>query len=132
MIDHGPNCPSGWNTYENTDCWTNSGAQTVAPQPIQNLAAMRLVGTTTPTMDTVEIFTAHGQAVAVGSDSVLGLNAGWNQAEFNIFGDCCLSEAFFLNASSMIVARLTINDGTQNAPTCLNLFHRGQHLEIHI
>ena len=62
---------------------------------------------------------------AQGEDNVLSLAQGWHEAEFNIFGDCCLDQAVF-NSGSTIVVRTSVDDGTTNAPTCVNQSFTGE------
>jgi hypothetical protein len=59
-----------------------------------------------------------GKAVA-NSDFVLGLSAGWTDAEFNVFGFCCRSQAIFNDGSTMDV-QLIVDHGTLAAPACVN------------
>ncbi len=42
---------------------------------------------------------------------MVNLALGWQEAEFNIFGDCCGSQAVF-NSGSTIVVRTSLDDGT--------------------
>ena len=41
----------------------------------------------------------------------------WNETEFNVFGDCCSSQANF-NSGATIVVRTAVNSGTVAAPLC--------------
>jgi len=52
-------------------------------------------------------------------DSVLNLDQGWTTAEFNVFGDCCLSEANFSSGTTVVVST-TVGDGKPNAPSCVS------------
>jgi hypothetical protein len=54
----------------------------------------------------------------MANDNVVNLSQSWNTAEWNIFGDCCNAQANF-SAGTTIVPRLTLNDGTTQAPACL-------------
>jgi hypothetical protein len=55
---------------------------------------------------------------APGDNYFPDLTNGWRQSEFNVFGDCCSSEATF-NPGSTIVVRTAVNSGTPAlAPTC--------------
>jgi hypothetical protein len=51
-------------------------------------------------------------------DSYTDIASGWNQAEFNVFGNGDLSEAQFNNNVSISV-NLGVTDGSTAAPTCL-------------
>jgi Bacterial Ig-like domain (group 3) len=48
---------------------------------------------------------------------VLSLSKAWTEAEFNVFGDCCLSQANF-TSPTVLVVRTGITDGTTNAAFC--------------
>jgi hypothetical protein len=112
-------CPPGWNMAPGFGCFRNSNAVgiPVAIVPGANLAQTSVVGRTTATMDTFILSTTGGDLTAVGADNVVGLQAGWNAAEFNVFGDGNGSTAAF-NTGSTIVVRTSITDGTTNAPAC--------------
>ena len=49
--------------------------------------------------------------------NTLNLSQYWQQAELNVFGDCCSSQANF-NRGSTIVVRTSVNNGSLNAPSC--------------
>ena len=122
LINYGTTCPTNWNTYETTygnDCWRNGNAVYVPVQTITNLAQLRLTGeANSGGTDTVIMSTPSGDAHAANQDSVLNLSQGWQIAEFNIFGDCCLSQAYF-NIGVTIVVRTSVNNGTTSSPTCV-------------
>src|SRR5262249_20223947 len=55
---------------------------------------------------------------AQNDDSILNLAQGWQAAEFNIVGDCCLTEATF-NSGSTLVVRTSVDYGIPSAPSCI-------------
>jgi hypothetical protein len=120
LLNYAATCPSGWNTY-GTDCWRNgSGLVSVPEQPITNLAQLRVTGNANAGgTDSIVISAPAGEggSNAANEDSVLGLAKGWQAAEFNVFGDCCGTQANF-NGGTTIVVRTTVINGTTNAPTC--------------
>jgi hypothetical protein len=127
LIGYGNNCPSGWNGYQNVDCWKNSdGAGHVSSQSIADLAELSVSGNADPSgVDTVFVTTASGDASATSQDSVLDLAKGWKAAEFNIFGDCCSTQANF-NCTATLVVRTSIEDGGTAAPSCVEQGFTGE------
>ncbi len=119
MLYFGHPCPPGWNASGTADCWFNTLGSYVLPQTIADLSGLVLTATTSSTQDEVKLVTPSGQASAVGHDSVVNLSQFWNEAEFNIFGDCCDSEAVF-NDGSTIVVNTSITTGNMDAPVCVN------------
>jgi len=119
LLDWGTTCPGGWNTYNNgvINCWKNSSASSVPALSLSDLPSLSVTAETSGGTDTVILSTQSGNISAVGSDSVLDLAAGWNAAEFNVFGDCCSDEATF-NTGSTFVVQTSVNNGTTNAPSC--------------
>ena len=90
----------------------------IPPQPLANLAQLNLTGTAlTDGLDTITLQTGGNIYTASGSDDVLVLAQGWKLAEFNVFGDCCSSDATF-NAGTTMAVRVSVTDGTMNAPSC--------------
>jgi hypothetical protein len=86
-----------------------------------------LFGTAGGISDIVATVTADDVAQTLSAPSLLGLNGSsppgpnpstWQSAEFNIFGNCCGTEAGF-NIGSTITVRTSINNGTSNAPVCI-------------
>jgi hypothetical protein len=110
-------CPAGWNTY-GADCWKNSSATFVPAQTINQLGKLSLTGNAVSGgSDTVIFSTGSARYAATGEDSALHLANGWQFAEFNVFGDCCFSQANF-NTGSTIAVRVSVNTGSLQAPSC--------------
>jgi hypothetical protein len=123
LIKYGTTCPAEWYTYSpgasETDCYINSAAASVPVQPIADLAQLSLTANAVSGgLDTIILATGSEMYSAQGEDSLLSLAQGWQVAEFNLFGDCCSTEAS-LNSGSTIIVRTGVDDGTTNAPTCV-------------
>ena len=100
LINYGTTCPTNWNTYETTygnDCWRNGNAVYVPVQTITNLAQLRFQRARPTRAARIQSSCRRRVAMPMQQtqDSVLNLSQGWQIAEFNIFGDCCLSQAYF-------------------------------------
>ena len=121
LLGYGPTCPAGqpWISDGSNDCWFNSPGTYVPPQTVTSLAGLILTASTSNGQDQVVLTTTSGELRAQGQDSVLTLGRFWNSAEFNVFGDCCSTQAVF-NRGSTIVVTTSIDDGTTNAPSCVS------------
>jgi hypothetical protein len=125
LLGYGNSCPSGWMSY-GADCYRNSdNAVSVDRQEIDVLGRLILTGSASGNSDTVTFIDAGDQAHALSQPTILSLNQGWQLAEFNVFGNCCLTQAGF-NIGSTIIVRTSINDGTTNAPACVNTGTTGE------
>jgi hypothetical protein len=115
----GAPCPTGgWASDGAVSCYTNSSLVPVPDQSISNLRNLTLTGTaSTGGADTLVMSTGSELYSVSNEDSVLGLAAGWQVAEFNIVGDCCLSEATF-NSGTTLVVKTSVENHTTNAPSC--------------
>jgi len=124
LLSYNTTCPFGWYTFtfpSSSDiyCYKDGlGQATVPRQAVSNLRNLTLGGTATAGgIDAITMRTGTTMYSASNPDGELGLAAGWTDAEFNIFGDCCGSDAAF-NAGSAVTVRTTVHDGTMDAPTC--------------
>ncbi|MDQ5846734.1 MAG: hypothetical protein M3539_15715 [Acidobacteriota bacterium] len=130
LIKYNATCPAGasWNQFSftgSTDiyCWKNNtgGVVAVPNQPITNLGQLSLSGAVTATSDTVTL--ADGATLyARNGDNAVNLAAGWNIAEFNIFGDGGNSAGGGMasfNSGADIVARTRIISGSSAPPPCV-------------
>jgi hypothetical protein len=121
LLGFGATCPAGsWQhpPGDATDCYFNGPAKGLPAQTVADLPGMKLTATTTSGgQDNAVMTTDSGSATAVGQDSVVDLNAHWNVAEFNVFGDCCSVETFFSNPTTLVL-KTSIVDGTTNPPAC--------------
>ena len=127
LIQYNTTCPTGqsWNQislYGGIYCWKNNsgGAVSVPNQPIANLGNLSLTGTVSSTADQVSVFDGTTSYARAG-DNAVAASAGWNIAEFNIFGDGGNSSgggtaSFAGNVT--LVPRTRIIYGGRDAPTC--------------
>jgi hypothetical protein len=123
LLSYNTTCPAGWNTFTTSsgnDCWKNGSNSAVVPvQPIANLVNLSLTGQANAGgADTVIMATGSNLYSAENDGSILNLALGWQAVEFNIVGDCCLSQAIF-NSGSTIVVRTSVDNASPNAPSCL-------------
>ena len=125
LINYNATCPSGW-TASGGDCFTNSAAVNVPAQTITNLGNLSLTGQVNSGGNDIFIMAVGSNVYSVqGVDTVVFLAQGWQDAEFNVVGDCCGSQANF-NTGSTIVVRTSVNYGTLNAPSCLGQGFTGE------
>ena len=124
LIEYNTTCPAGWNSFSfpgSTDiyCYRNASAGTtpVPNQPVGNLGQLSLSGTVTATTDSGTLV-AGTTAYSVTGDNSVNAAAGWQSAEFNVFGLAGGGHATF-NAGSTVVPRTRIIYGSVNAPNCL-------------
>lgn len=120
LLNFGSDCPTGFFHFDNhpNDCTKNSDSVTVPVQPLANLGQLRLTGTAVSGgLDTITLSTGSTLFSVTTPDSDLNLASNWKFAEFNIFGDCCGSQVNF-NAGAAMTVRISVDDGSTNAPTC--------------
>ncbi|HXT20977.1 MAG TPA: hypothetical protein VN923_09520 [Thermoanaerobaculia bacterium] len=130
LIRYNATCPAGqsWNQFSftgSTDiyCWKNNTGGTVAvpTQPITNLGNLSLTGAASSSGDSVTVSTGSTIYSRAG-DNAVNLAAGWQIAEFNIFGDGGNSagggQASF-NSGADVVARTQILYGGTAPPNCV-------------
>jgi hypothetical protein len=127
LINYGPSCPTTqpWTSYGGSHCWFNSASSPAPAVTAADLQGTSLTGTAGATTDKVVLFAPAGSATANAADSVVSLSQGWNIAEFNIFGDCCLFQANF-SAGASVVTRTRVQNGTNNLPTCITAGFTGE------
>jgi hypothetical protein len=123
LIQYNTTCPSGWNTFQfagstDTYCWRNSTQSVGTPnQPITNLRQLSVSGSVTATGDSVSFY--NGTTVyARNGNNFVSAAAGWQSAEFNVFGYCCSGQADF-NSGAAAVPRTRIFYGGNAPPRCL-------------
>jgi hypothetical protein len=134
----GTPCPStggpaatGWIYYPPLNsCYGNSVAVAVPVQTIGNLGNITLTGTAGyggSVSDTVILSVGGNLYTATGLDSVVNLAQGWQDAEFNIFGDCCGTSANFATGSTpTLVVRTSVDYGSPIAPSCFATGYTGE------
>jgi hypothetical protein len=130
LLLYNTTCPAGvgWNQitlYGTSDiyCWKNdsAGAVAVPAQAITNLAQLSLTGTVSATGDSLTMSTGSN-TYAVTGDNAVNAAAGWQIAEFNVFGDGGNSDGGGMasfNSGSTIVPRTRVIYGDDDAPACL-------------
>jgi hypothetical protein len=133
LIKYNATCPAGqgWNQFSftgSTDiyCWKNDsmGATPLpSPQPITNLGNLRLSGTVGAGGDSATLTDlSTGIAKKVTGDNAVNAAAGWQIAEFNVFGPGGNSnggsQASF-NSGSTINARTRVIYGGTAPPVCV-------------
>ena len=106
-----------WNNGGGGACFFNGPMTYVPPQTAADLPGLVMTATAGAAQDTVTLATTSGMYV-YAEPSVLSLSLVWTQAEFNVFGDCCLSETTFTSPTNLAV-KVSIVDGTASPPTCL-------------
>jgi hypothetical protein len=129
LVDFGPvptQCPSGWHKYvfkttKEVNCWINSAEIPTPVEPIAALATLRLLGAAaydSRSQDFAELIVGYSSIYYLaGNNWFPDLDSQWQDAEFNIFGDCCGDQATF-NDGSTIVVRTEVNSGVTTAPAC--------------
>ena len=130
LIRYNKTCPAGqsWNQFSftgSTDiyCWKNNsgGAVPVPNQPITNLGNLSLSGAVSTTGDSVTVSTGSLPLYARSGDNAVNAAAGWQTAEFNVFGDGGNSagggQASFNNGSAVVPRTRVIYGGTA-PPNC--------------
>lgn len=118
LLNYGPTCPPGsWLSHGANDCWFNSTNARAPAITAAQLQGTTLTATVTATTDTLLLTLAGGLATANATDTVVDLSQAWSSAEFNVFGDCCGTQANF-SARTTMVPRITLTDGSKNPPIC--------------
>jgi hypothetical protein len=118
LINYNTICPAGWIKF-GSDCFINgSNSVSVPSQDITNLINISLTGEANTGGQDKIIMSVDGTLYAAQNPAnALNLSQYWQQAEFNVFGDCCSSEANF-NSGSTIDVRTSVNNGNLSAPSC--------------
>ena len=124
LLNFNNTCPTNWirsPTSVGNDCVFNSQSTNVPFQPIANLASLKLTASSTSS-DVVQVSTGSGLfARSLASVfNLQGIQPGWTGAEFNVVGDCCLTEAVF-NTGATITTQLTVvnGNGSTASPLCV-------------
>jgi len=133
LLEYNDDCPAGgWFFFEffpdapTSYCYRNNAGQVngLPNQPITNLASLRLTGNANAGGDSIT-FVAGGVATAAAGDDSLAASAGWEIAEFNVFGGPGGAHATF-NDGATIKVRTLINYGGRDAPECRAVSFTGE------
>jgi hypothetical protein len=130
FISSSYNCPQGWDSYAQepgvTGCYKNSSAVSVGDVALENLGNVELSGSASTGGNDTVTFTNGATAKSVSqSGATLYIGSTWNQSEFNVVGDGGGSGVSF-NSGSSLTVKIQVNDGTANAPTCVNQGETGE------
>jgi hypothetical protein len=113
-----PNAPPGtWMTDGLGDCIFNGPTMYVPPQTAADIPDLEMTGSATASQDQMSLATADA-LFSLTEPTALSLAKAWTQAEFNVFGDCCGTEANF-SGPTVLVVNTSIDDGSTEAPTCV-------------
>jgi hypothetical protein len=129
MYNYPGQCPSGWQPYAvGNGCTAFSPTTPTNKQTAADLWRLRLWAQTDGVNDRVMITNCQivppnapptgCEAHYTGSDSALGLASGWQEAEFNVFGDGGLSPIATFNKPSTLVVRVALDEGWKAEPSC--------------
>jgi hypothetical protein len=129
LLKYDKTCPpgAGWNQFSftgSTDiyCWKNATMASGVPnQPISNLANLRLSGTVSKTGDSY-FFSTGSTMVSGTGDNAVNAAAGWNTAEFGVFGaggSAAGGGQANFNSGAKVVTRTHIDYGGTAAPNCV-------------
>ena len=118
LLDYGPVCPAGqpW-IQSGTSCWFNSASMPAPAVTAAQLQGTTLTGNASAATDSVALTSPGGGANAMAADNVVSLSQSWNTVEWILCGDCCLTQANF-SAATTIVPRTRVLSGSQNPPNC--------------
>jgi hypothetical protein len=119
LLGYGPKCPKWWSQTSQAlnACYISSTSAPAPGEPIGELQNLSLTGLATPTSDSVILSTEDGAFSATFTDKALNLSGTWSQAEFNVFGQCCGTQANF-NPGVNLVVRLEVTNGVTTPPAC--------------
>ena len=118
LLNYGPNSPGpGWNQFGLSWYKNSSNSSGLFKLAIGNLANLSLGGTVSASGDSY-FFSAGSSMYAGTGDNLVNAAAGWNAAEFGVFGDAGGGQANF-NSGSAIVTRTQIIYGGTAPPTCV-------------
>jgi hypothetical protein len=117
LVNYGGSCPQpfGSNYFAGSNnsiqvCYFNSSPYPVpavaAPQLGAGLTSTSMAGSTNATTDAITL-TVSGKAYTLTQPSVLGLAGGWNDVEFNIYGENNSTQATFNTPTTLEVQVLT-------------------------
>ena len=110
-----------WQSDGGGDCILNGPVSYFPPQSASasDLPYLVMTSTVTASTDSVTLVNTNTGAMAgYNEPNVLSLANVWTEVEFNVFGDCCRTQATF-TSPTVLVPTINIDDGTKAAPTCV-------------
>jgi len=113
--------PAGtlWQDAGGGNCVFNGPSSYFPPQTATDIPNLVMTASVTASTDRVTLAnTSTGAMAAYQEPNVLSLSNVWTEAEFNVFGDCCRSEANF-TSPTVLVPTVSIDDATSTAPICV-------------
>jgi hypothetical protein len=136
LLSYNAACPATWTQFTFSGgttiyCYRNNsgGAAVVPNQPITNLANLSLSGSVSATSDSATLFVGSTPYSVTGDNSV-NAAAGWDTAEFNVFGYGGNSSgggtASFNSGAALTVRTRTVYGGTA-APLCVGYGFTGEY-----
>lgn len=122
LVGYGTPCPVGWAPDGDYNCSRSSHTVSIPAMTIADLRQLKLYGVIgddwgLPYPDSVTVQIGDAFYEETSDDPIAGARAGWNEMEFNVFGDGGSTNAIF-NAGSTLTVRDSILLGTGNTYTC--------------
>jgi len=115
----GPPPSNVWQNDGGGDCILNGPVSYLPPQTAADMAYLVMTGSVTATTDRLTMTNTKTGAMATYQEpNVLSLANAWTEVEFNLFGDCCRTDAAF-TSPTVLVVQTSIDDGTAAAPVCV-------------
>jgi hypothetical protein len=94
---------------------------------VSNLSNVALHAYIANGSDNVELLVGGVRQLGFSADAaVLNLAQGWNEAEYNIFGDTGGSVALFNQDGATVGVRVEVSSGTTASPLCINNGYTGE------
>jgi hypothetical protein len=126
MYNYGSTCPAlpSWATSGRLNggagnCVFNGPVSYFPPQTAADLPYLVMTATETASDDEVTLAnTKTGALAAYKEPNYLSLAQTWTESEFNVFGDCCLTQATF-TSPTVLVVQTGIDDSSSNPPVCV-------------
>ena len=115
------NCPAKWQrslSSTGSDCVLNnqSGVTPIPPVAISDLAEVKVVGAVSPSSDQMIVFVDDFGYLVTG-DNAVNAAQGWQEAEFNVFGNGNDGRAQF-GPNTTLQVKTVLNGGSITAPAC--------------
>jgi hypothetical protein len=121
LVEYDAPCPSSWQFMDNgaggNDCIKTGAGIDVPAQAISQLPHLLFGAQAARGVDTLTMTTSAQAYAVTNKDNIVFLSHYWKQAEYNVFGDCCDSQANFNPGTSLTVKILLVN-GTATKPVC--------------